>query len=245
MSRRWRIFFAALLLALSASLYYLHYLIFKDAFHIFYYLLNDIAFVPISVLLVTLVLAHTLESKQKEVLRHKLNMVLGTFFSEVGNPLLRKLDILRRDNPGLTEKLQVGQSWTAKEFNRTKNAIRRLFYAANAGKTDLAELRDFLGEKRSFLLTLLNNPNLLEHDRITDMLWAIFHLTEELLARKDLKRMNPLDLEHLSGDIKRVYGQLVAEWLQYMQHLKNDYPYLFSLAVRTNPFNPEATPEIS
>jgi len=30
----------------------------------------------------------------------------------------------------------------------------------------------------------------------------------------------------------------------YMQHLKNDYPYLFSLAVRMNPMNPEAHAEI-
>jgi hypothetical protein len=29
-----------------------------------------------------------------------------------------------------------------------------------------------------------------------------------------------------------------------MQHLKNNYPYLFSLAVRTNPFDPQATVEI-
>jgi hypothetical protein len=29
-----------------------------------------------------------------------------------------------------------------------------------------------------------------------------------------------------------------------MGHLKNKYPYLFSLAVRTNPFNPEASIEV-
>jgi len=26
-----------------------------------------------------------------------------------------------------------------------------------------------------------------------------------------------------------------------MEHLKNEYPYLFSLAVRTNPFDPNAS----
>jgi len=29
-----------------------------------------------------------------------------------------------------------------------------------------------------------------------------------------------------------------------MAHLKKDYPYLFHLAVRTNPFDPKATPEV-
>jgi hypothetical protein len=30
-----------------------------------------------------------------------------------------------------------------------------------------------------------------------------------------------------------------------MAHLREDYPYLFSLAVRTNPFDPEARPEVA
>jgi hypothetical protein len=49
------------------------------------------------------------------------------------------------------------------------------------------------------------------------------------------------DYGHLSGDIKRVYGLLIAEWLAYMKHLKDKYPYLFSLAVRTNPFDAAAS----
>ncbi len=44
--------------------------------------------------------------------------------------------------------------------------------------------------------------------------------------------------------MKRFYGLLTAEWLDYVRHLQENYPYLFSLAVRTNPFDPAATPEI-
>ena len=44
------------------------------------------------------------------------------------------------------------------------------------------------------------------------------------------------------------YGQrpviLIKEWLVYLQHLKREYPYLFSLAVRTNPFDPGASVEV-
>jgi len=32
--------------------------------------------------------------------------------------------------------------------------------------------------------------------------------------------------------------------LAYMKHLKKEYPYLFSLAVRTNPFDPGASVEV-
>jgi len=53
------------------------------------------------------------------------------------------------------------------------------------------------------------------------------------------------DYHHFSADIKRAYSLLILEWLTYMVHLKEDYPFLFSFAVRTNPFDLEARPEIS
>jgi hypothetical protein len=49
------------------------------------------------------------------------------------------------------------------------------------------------------------------------------------------------DRQHLAGDVKRVYNLLVHEWLNYMQHLKDNYPYLFSLAMRINPFDQDAS----
>lgn len=48
----------------------------------------------------------------------------------------------------------------------------------------------------------------------------------------------------LSGDIKRAHALLVREWLSHMEHLQRDYPYLFSLAIRTNPFDPNAAVEM-
>jgi len=39
-----------------------------------------------------------------------------------------------------------------------------------------------------------------------------------------------------------VYRNLALQWLKYMEHLKVNYPYLFSLSLRTNPFDRNATP---
>jgi hypothetical protein len=105
-------------------------------------------------------------------------------------------------------------------------------------------MRVFLLEKRDFLLRLLENPNLLEHESFTDLLWAVFHLTEELAHRPKCRELHPRDREHLGKDIQRAYVLLIREWLGYMRHLKNNYPYLFSLAVRVNPFDPNASAEI-
>ena len=95
------------------------------------------------------------------------------------------------------------------------------------------------------VLSLLGNPNLLEHESFTDLLWAVFHLAEELGSRDRVSSLPESDREHLAGDIRRVNVLLSLEWLAYMQHLQEDYPYLFSLAVRTNPFDPDAKVEIA
>jgi hypothetical protein len=91
------------------------------------------------------------------------------------------------------------------------------------------------------MVRLLENPLLLEHESFTDLLWAVFHLTEELDSRDSLEGLPGIDMEHLAGDAARAYERLTGQWLSYMEHLKKAYPYLFSLALRLNPFDPEAS----
>jgi hypothetical protein len=81
------------------------------------------------------------------------------------------------------------------------------------------------------------STTLLEHDTFTDMLWAIFHVADELQSRDDLKTLPKSDLDHLSIDILRAYKLLILEWFDYIKYLNREYPFLYSLAIRKNPFN--------
>ncbi len=107
---------------------------------------------------------------------------------------------------------------------------------------DMDSLKKFLVSKRSSMVQLMENPTLLEHETFTESLRAVFHLIEELDSRPSLQDLPKSDYAHLSGDMKRAYTQLVSEWLDYMKYLKNKYPYLYSLSMRTNPFDKEASP---
>ncbi|MDD1697925.1 MAG: hypothetical protein LUQ36_06150 [Methanoregula sp.] len=69
-------------------------------------------------------------------------------------------------------------------------------------------------------------------------------MTEELNIRKRLTDLPSPDYDHLSEDINRICGFLIVEWLTYMKHLKQNYPHLFSLAMRTNPFDADASPMV-
>lgn len=235
---------AVVLILLSVLLYTAHYAIFNNPHHIFIYMLGDIAFVPIEVLLITMILHRVLERREKQAMLKKMNMAIGAFFSEVGTPLVTRLGGFDSRTDALARQMIVKTEWTDADFAQVEADLRRRPYAMDPGRGDLTALREFLTQRRPFLLGLLGNPNLLEHESFTDLLWAVFHLAEELMSRSDLSQSPESDLQHLVGDIARAYRALLLEWLAYMKHLRDDYPYLFSLAVRTNPFDPVATAEV-
>jgi hypothetical protein len=238
----WRIGLALALVAASAVSYFVHYLIFRDVHHIFIYMIGDIAFLFISVLVVTLFIERVLAQREKRILINKLNMVIGTFFSEVGLNLMRQFSAFVSNACDLSRQLEIRPAWTAKDFQAAAEAARRFPYKIHVDVAAIVELQAFLAQKRTFLIRLLENPNLLEHERFTDLLWAVFHLAEELSFRGDrIEHLPPPDYEHLGGDLKRAYSQIASEWISYTMHLKQNYPFLFSLAARVNPFRPNPT----
>lgn len=235
----WKVFIGLILIALSVILGIAHYIIFRDANTLLFYLALDIVFVPIQVLLVTLIIEKMLSQREQQAMLNKLNMVIGTFYSEVGGELLRQLRRLCSDSSQLDGSLKITKEWTSDNYKAAIGAARSFRFEFEFKSKELAPLRELLVAKRSFMLGLLQNPNLLEHERFTDLLWAVFHLTEELAARTDIDNLSAPDLEHIYGDINRAFGYLICEWLEYMRHLKAEYPYLYSLVVRKNPFNPD------
>ena len=239
------IYLAIAFVAASAIAYLIHYLIFRDIHHIFIYMVGDLAFLPLEVLLVVVIIERLLARREMQAKLEKLNMVVGAFFSELGNYLLEDL-IKHFDNRlEISSNLNVTDSWTKKDFERAVEFADHLRVEVDCRNVDLGGLKAFLAQKRTFLLTLLENPSLLEHDRFTDLLWAVTHLDEELEARTSLIGLPDKDLEHIAVDIQRMYDHLASEWLDYVQHLKSRYPYLFSLVLRTHPFQELQSPIIT
>ncbi len=234
----------AIFLVASALFYFIHYLIFGDPHHIFIYLLGDFAFLPLEVFLVVIVIERIITRREKQAMLYKLNMVIGAFFSEVGNRLLAELIDHFDNREEISRNLNVTADWTAKDFKQADAFAYHLKIDIDVRKLDLEELKNLLAQKRLYLLTLLENPNLLEHDRFTDLLWATTHLDEELEARPSLQNLLESDLEHLAGDIQRMYDHLASEWLDYVQHLKASYPFLYSLVLRTHPFQESPSPAV-
>ena len=240
----WSMMIGTALVGLSVGLYFLQIAVFHRVDDTEFYLMQDLAFLPVQVLLVTLIVDRLMTRREKQTVLNKMNMVIGAFFAEVGTELLRRLIVFDSQSGVIAPKLAIRADWSPRRFVEASDAARSHASKIEFPREHQEELRRFLLERRDFLLRLLENPSLLEHDTFTDSLWAVFHLTDELVHRADLKSIPNEDVEHLCGDIDRAYKCIVAEWLAYMRNLKRDYPYLFSLAVRTNPFDPSARVEI-
>lgn len=56
-------------------------------------------------------------------------------------------------------------------------------------------------------------------------------------SRKNLVHLPDRGYGHLAVESQRAYSPLRSEWLKHVAHLLQWYPYLFSLALRTNSFD--------
>jgi len=241
---RWQILLGLSLVLASLVLYLAHYWVYRDLRHIFLWSMTNLAFLPISVLVVTLIINTLLRTRENFIKLQKLNVVIEAFFSEVGTALLKRFSNLDPQLDELRQQLVVKGNWSKQQFAHAAKRLKKHGYKVAIDKANLEDLRRFLTEKGDFLLRLFENPQLLEHEYFTELLRTVFHLKQELISRKDLSELPDSDYEHLAGDMRRAYRFLMQQWLDYMKYLLASYPYLFSLAIRTNPFDPEASPVV-
>jgi hypothetical protein len=240
MTRRETLIVASLLIALAAGLHWLHYLLFGNLHDLLFYLVLDLAFLPVNILVVVLIVDRVMAEREKSLRRHQMNMVIGTFFGEMGAPLLRAVPRLMPNDQALLETFSIQMGWDEGRLRQAARLAETMRGDVQLTPELLTELRDTLSAGRDFMLRLLGNPNLLEHEGFTDLLWAMFHLADELVARPSLDSLPAADVRHLAADAQRAYQRLLAQWFVYLLHLKRDYPYLYSFAVRTNPLDPDA-----
>jgi hypothetical protein len=234
------------LIATSAILYAIDFAAYADLRgSMGFYTLLDLAFIPLNVLIVGLFINRLLAARERQELLHKMNMVFGAFFSQVGSELIGRLSVfdtaIEQDRPHM----MFDATWQAADFEAHRRAVCGDQHPMDLYAGDIEGLRTMLREQAPFIVGLLQNGNLLEHAAFTDMLWAVSHLSEELAARGDLSSVPATDRAHLELDMARAYGRLLGEWLSHVHHLKAHYPYLYSFAVRSNPFDPDARIEVA
>jgi len=247
MSKRlsWKVKFSILMIVLIIVIYGSNYLVLGDGEHIISYVWTHLGFIPVDILLVAFLLDEIIEKKEKEAMLEKLDVLMSTFFSEVGNDLLKQLSSVNKYKTN-TENLKSIKNWDENDFDNKLAELKdtSVDFTADVSSDEreefLANLQSFLVDKREFIINLINNPNLLEKDDFSELVNAILHLDEELEHRNDLNLVTDADFGHLNGDMQRVYNKLVYEWVSYLKYLYKNYHYMIALIIRTNPFDETA-----
>jgi len=191
--------------------------------------------------IITNVTQMLIQRGQNRIRARRLNMIIGVFFTEVGNQLLH---IFTQYDPRINEIRKdclLNQDCSETDFAYLKKRLQKHEFAIESKSMSLEVLFEFLTKRGDLLLRQIENPDLIEHESFTELLWAVVHLRDELMSRPSLEGLPEKDLEHLANDARRAYTALVRRWVDYLQHLKRSYPYLFSLALRTNPFSEHPT----
>jgi predicted membrane protein len=183
-----------------------------------------------------------LNRREYQTRQQKLQMIVGLFFSEAGCELLTHGVRADHQSVFLQNALAIDANWSSKDFDRARQKLESHDFAIRHNNLDLRSLRTLLESQGPMLVRLMESPYLLEHEAFTDLLIATLHLKEELQLRLNLSHLPDSDREHLAGDVRRFYQLAASQWLHYVEHLQTHYPFLYSLAVRTNPFAPETCP---
>lgn len=241
----WEMRVVVILVAVAVLLNVLHYMLFRDLRHILLWSFTSLAFLPISALVVTLLIDRLLAARDRALRLDKLNMLIGVFFSNVGNQLLARFFAWDKDAPYLRNQFGSSEPWGRLRERDVLALLSKHGFSVSVDRRQLVELKAFLCPRIDSLMRLIENPNLLEHANFTQLLRAVFHLAEELSYRERLDAAPEADICHLAGDVERVYKLIAREWALYMIFLRGSFPFLFSLAVRTNPFDRNAEVTVS
>ncbi|MGL4669865.1 MAG: hypothetical protein ACRCVG_04635 [Methanobacteriaceae archaeon] len=273
----WKLKLGIILAIASFLIYLFAFISFGEPEKVLFYVVIDLAFVPLDILIVVLIIETVISKKEKETILEKLNMIIGVFFSEIANDFLDVVTPSLKNDEELKNILKNIKDWDNKDFSKylakidsmrssfkliTPNSSENIeknnetITSSNLENKELKEfldnrhnlfdeIRDLLAPKRDFLVRLLENPILLENEAFSNVLLATFHLDEELERRKSLEEIPYFDVQHLNLDIERVYQNMVYEWVEYLLYLKINYPYMFSIAIRINPFDDNADIQVT
>ena len=187
----------------------------------------SLCFIPINILAVTLVFEKLVERRGRLERLSKLNMLVGLFFSDIGFILLEI--IAAGDDKAKYLQLNFDN------LKDCENKFKVYDHHINFEEINYPELKKLVVEGRDIISSLISNESILEHEIFADLLMALMHLRDEIIFIK-LKEPTKEDGIHLEGDITRVYKALTLQWVSYLSHLKQFYPYQYNAAIKFNPF---------
>lgn len=215
------------LILISLSLFSLHIMIFKNTLNTLNDTLINIAFIPIDILVVTIIFDNIVDYKNYKDRNNKLNMLVGLFYNEIGFQLMHY--IIQGD------KNAINLITDFSNINELENLLRNHNYVVNIDNIDIKSIKNLLYNNNSLLINLISNENIILYDDFTDLLMDVTHIRDEIIFIEKYG-FPELGQDHIEEDLDRLYNIITLEWIKYIRYLEKTYPFLYHNAVRLNPF---------
>ncbi len=215
-----------ILIFLSLIIYTLQIIIFRDPRNTFFYIFQDLAFMPITIAIATLVVGEVLSQKEKEERVKKTRMLTSTFFTEIGNDLTRQLlEITDQSDNILSILSQYGNGTMT--LSQTQDHIKSMSLSIALNEKTYSKLIEKIQTSRSSFMTLSSNPLLFDHEDFTRILWAIFHVMDEYQLRGTYQDMSQDDISHLNKDYAELLRLLLICFVANAKYLEDTYPNFY------------------
>lgn len=225
-----------LLLVISACLYILHYIIFRDLHHLAIFFLHELAFLPLEAIIVTLGLDGLIERTNEDARKSKLSIIETLFFNESGGNMLRYLISFDEHADRLRTVMDVCENWKDADFRQAQKGLKQYSFHLDVDKIDFFGLHYHLNERQDYYREILENPALTQSNEFTGMIMNIYLLWEELDCRTDLYQLASDEKAYLGKLIEEIYEELTSYWLDNAyNHSIHNRPRLHRL-IENNPF---------
>lgn len=148
---KWEFKLSIILFCTSILLYFIQYSIFKNVKAQYENLFNQLSFLPIYILIVTVIIENLLNKKEKEVILKKLNVVIGVFFNEIGRDLLSGFSSCDINFDSIKNGFMFNNNSFEKQYNENIEKLKN--YRANiqfVNTSKLIDLRELLISKGIF-----------------------------------------------------------------------------------------------
>jgi hypothetical protein len=213
----------------------------------FFHFLLEFGIIPIDLLILTLIFEDQLEIRKSKHRTEKLDILMGTFYSEIGDDLIKIISQQNNLGNNTCQNLNQLSNWKEKDFKKNIKSLEKKppifktnFKSENDKEKFFTEIRIILSKKRLFVADLINNPELFEKEDFSDMLLHILHLDEEINRKKSIN-LTENDYNHLMNNINRVYSKLIQQWVKYVHYLYKTNPYMMDITIRNNPFDKDCS----
>ncbi|MDO4633339.1 MAG: hypothetical protein Q4B01_05715 [Eubacteriales bacterium] len=221
----------SILIAVSLAIYGLQLLIFHDPKTTSFYILQDLAFMPFTIAIATLVVGEVMDSREKKERKQKTQMLTSTFFTELGAPLMLQLKEMSEVDSEIVETIAGISIEDEASVRKVQEELRRAAFRVSLNEESYTAVRDLILEKQTMLLVIASNPLLIEHEEFTDMLWNVFHLIDEFRLRGAYAQMSQADRAHLENDLAGVLKLILISWSENILYIKENYPNFYNTSL--------------